>query len=65
MFEFETYGEDKELVMTKNNSKVFMTLCFCALIGGIVAGLIIRYLMRKFFPEEENSPIITQSVSQP
>jgi len=61
MFEFETYGEDKELVMTRNNSKVFMTLCICALIGGIVAGFIIRYLMRKFFPEDkvETSPIIS------
>lgn len=38
--------------MTKNNNKVLMTLCFCALLGGIVAALIIRYLMNKYFPED-------------
>ena len=65
VFEFETYGENKELVMTRNNSKVLMTLCLCALVGGIVAGLIIRFLMRKFFPTdypEEKGPIIRKSL---
>lgn len=62
MFEFETFGEDKELVMTRNNSKVMMTLAVCALFGGIIAGLIIRYLMRRFFPQDlvEQSPMISQ-----
>lgn len=52
MFNFETYGHDKELVMTRNNNKVFMTLCLCALVGGVVAAVIIRYLMQKYFPED-------------
>lgn len=53
MFMFEYEGKDQELVMNKNNSKVMWTLAICALFGGIVAGFIIRFMIRRFFPEEE------------
>lgn len=54
MFSFKYDGKEKDdLMLTKNNTKVFITLGICALIGGIIAGLLIRFLMRKFFPEDE------------
>ena len=63
MFIFEMEGKDDELVMNRNNSKVMWTLAICALFGGLIAGLMIRFLIRKYFPEEEQSkPIIPASV---
>lgn len=62
MFVFDLEGgKDNELVMNKNNTKVMWTLAICALVGGVVAGFMIRYLMRVYFPEEEQAPIINHA----
>lgn len=64
MFMFEMDEKDDELVMNRNNSKVMWTLCICAFFGALLAGLMIRYLMRKFFPEEDQArPIISRESS--
>ena len=55
MFEFEFTGATNsgDVVMTDKNYNVVVALAVCALIGGLVAGLIIRYMMRTYFPMEE------------
>lgn len=53
MFEFDFKPGENDVVMTSENHKVFVVLGVCALMGGIVAGFIIRYLMRMYFPAQE------------
>ena len=64
MFSFKYDGKEKDdLMLTKNNTKVLVTLAICALIGGIIAGLLIRFLMRKFFPSDEEEQPMFQGTS--
>ena len=61
MFEFEFVGADKgDIAMTKDNKGVFIALGVCALLGGLVAGFIIRYLMKTYFPVEEKQILVKQ-----